>query len=107
MPLGGGHAIVCPEAFVHEEQLNTLRNRHSFCVDVTLEEAALLQTNLLHTAPDTLLIDPGFDQDLRGITGSGIPVDSLPPRQGGAHGRSVQMFHLTASPFLKSIQHAH
>jgi N-dimethylarginine dimethylaminohydrolase len=60
MPLGGGHAIVCPEAFVHEEQLNTLRNRHSFCVDVTLEEAALLQTNLLHTAPDTLLIDPGF-----------------------------------------------
>lgn len=60
MPLGGGEAIVCPEAFVEEAQFNTLMSRHSKYASISLSEAAALQSNLLSIAPDTVLIDPQF-----------------------------------------------
>ena len=99
MPLGGGHAIVCPEAFVHEEQLNTLRNRHSFCVDVTLEEAALLQTNLLHTAPDTLLIDPGFTRISEALLDLGYRLIHCPLDKVGHMGG---LFRCSSLPLRRS-----
>ena len=60
MPLGGGEAIVCPEAFVEEAQFNALMSRHSKYVSISLSEAATLQSNLLSLTPDTVLIDPQF-----------------------------------------------
>ena len=60
MPLGGGEAIVCPEAFVEEAQFNALMSRHSKHAIISLSEAAVLQSNLLSLTPDTVLIDPQF-----------------------------------------------
>lgn len=60
MPLGGGQAILCREAFRHEAERLAIELRHTDIVAITPEEAALLQSNLLHLAPDTLLIDPRF-----------------------------------------------
>ena len=66
MPLGGGQAIVCRDAFLHDHEREAIEQRHSAIAEISPEEAALLQSNLLHLAPDTVLIDPRF-QRLSGI----------------------------------------
>jgi len=99
MPLGSGHAILCPEAFVQEEQLNLLRKRHSSCIEVSLKEAALLQTNLLHTDPDTLVIDPSFVRLSEALKDKGYhlipcPLDKV--------GRMGGLFRCSTLPLRRS-----
>ena len=98
MPLGGGQAIMCPESFVEIEQLNLLKNKHSEIFEVSVEEAALLQTNLLHIAPDTLLIDPGFTRLAGVLKDAGYhlipcPLDMV--------GRMGGLFRCTTLPLLR------
>lgn len=62
MPLGEGDAIIAPEAFLQQGQLNQLKDRHSSIIKISVEEAALLQSNLLHLDARTLLIDPRFQR---------------------------------------------
>lgn len=99
MPLGGGHAIVCPEAFVEEEQLKLLKSRHSSCLEVSLEEAALLQTNLLHTAPDTLVIDPRFRRLGAALENQGYRLISCPLDMVGRMGG---LFRCSTLPLRRS-----
>lgn len=62
MPLGEGDAIIATEAFLQNGQLNRLKDRHSSIIKISVEEAALLQSNLLHLDARTLLIDPRFQR---------------------------------------------
>lgn len=99
MPLGGGYAIICPEAFVQEEQLNALKRRHSSCIEVTLEEAALLQTNLLLTAPDTVVIDPRFVRLGEALQQKGFRLISCPLDKVGRMGG---LFRCSTLPLRRS-----
>lgn len=72
MPLADGGALICNEAFIEVEQLNVLNNRHSYSINISLQEAAELQTNLLHVSPDTLLIDPRFGRVAQALRGKGF-----------------------------------
>ena len=47
MPLGKGDAIIAPESFLEQGQLDHLKNRHSSVIEISAKEAALLQSNLL------------------------------------------------------------
>lgn len=60
MPLGGGEAIACREAFLREEQWDALTSRFDDIIHIDLTQSALLQSNLLHLDAQTLLIDPRF-----------------------------------------------
>ena len=99
MPLGADCAIICPEAFVQEDQLSGLKGRHSSCIEVSLEEAALLQTNLLFTAPDTLVIDPQFDRLGQVLQDKGFRLISCPLDQVGRMGG---LFRCSTLPLRRS-----
>ena len=62
MPLGCGHAIVHKAAFLKSDQLNSLLQAHgqSGVLEVDATEAMLLQTNLFHVNPTTVLSDARF-----------------------------------------------
>ena len=87
------------EAFVEEEQLKLLKSRHSSCLEVSLEEAALLQTNLLHTAPDTLVIDPRFRRLGAALENQGYRLISCPLDMVGRMGG---LFRCSTLPLRRS-----
>lgn len=99
MPLGGDRAIICSEAFVQVEQLNALKKRHPSFIEVSLEEAALLQTNLLLTAPDTLVIDPRFVRLGRALEEKGFRLISCPLDKVGRMGG---LFRCSTLPLRRS-----
>lgn len=98
MPLGGGQALVCPDFFVHESELNLLVSRHSKLIPVSVEEAAKLQTNLLHLSPDTLLIDPGFTRVAGLLRQEGYRLVECPMEKVGRMGG---LFRCTTLPLLR------
>lgn len=98
MPLADGGALICDEAFIEEGQLNSLKNRHSYSIRVSLQEAAELQTNLLHVRPDTLLIDPRFKRLAGALRDKGFhllehPMDHV--------GRMGGLFRCTTMPLSR------
>ena len=99
MPLGGDCAIICSEAFVQEEQLKFLKKKHPSFIEVSLEEAALLQTNLLFTAPDTLVIDPRFVRLGRALEEKGFRLISCPLDKVGRMGG---LFRCSTLPLRRS-----
>ena len=95
MPLAKGDAIIAPEAFLEEEQLDRLKARHSSIINISAEEAALLQSNLLHLDARTLLIDPRFQRVGSALESLGYdlipcPMDSV--------GRMGGLFRCTTLP---------
>ncbi len=64
MPLGGGHAIVHKAAFLKADQLEALLDMHGRAgiLEVDASEAMLLQTNLFHVNPTTILSDARFER---------------------------------------------
>ena len=96
--LVGGEAIVCRGAFLKEDQLNALLSRFSHVIDISVQEAAELQSNLLHL-DDTLLIDPRFKRL------SGILSDRgyrLLPVQMDQVGKMGGLFRCTTLPLLRT-----
>ena len=98
MPLGHGDAIVCRDAFLDEAQLNRLLSRFNAVIDITLEEAALLQSNLLHLDPDTLLIDPRFTRLAGLLRQQGYQLLDVPMHHVGKMGG---LFRCTTLPLLR------
>lgn len=98
MPLGGGEAIVCPEAFIDPSQLNLLKKRHLRLVNISVDEAAMLQSNLLHVGPDTLLIDPSFKRLGEELQGLGYRLLDCAYDQVGRMGG---LFRCTTLPLLR------
>lgn len=100
MPLGLGHAIACPEFFVNQSEFEDLMSRHTGVIELTVEEAALLQSNLLHLAPDTLLIDPGFDRVSKALIERGYNLIECPMDKVGRMGG---LFRCTTLPLRRSL----
>lgn len=99
MPLATGEALICPEAFVHEDQLNTLMKRHSGSIEIDRSEAAQLQTNLLHIDPRTMLIDPRFERVGRALSAKGYRLVECPM---DLVGRMGGLFRCTTLPLHRS-----
>ena len=99
MPLGRGEAIVCRDAFLSEDQLNALLSRFSHVIDISLKEAAELQSNLLHLDPDTLLIDPRFERLSSILTQRGYRLLQVQMDQVGKMGG---LFRCTTLPLLRT-----
>ena len=95
MPLGGGDAIIAPEAFLEQEQLDLLKIRHSNIIEISAEEAALLQSNLLHLDARTLLIDPRFHRIGRALESLGYDLIPCPME---SVGRMGGLFRCTTLP---------
>ena len=95
MPLGKGDAIISPEAFLEQEQLDRLKNRHSSIIEISSEEAALLQSNLLHLDARTLLIDPRFQRVGRALESLGYDLIPCPME---SVGRMGGLFRCTTLP---------
>jgi N-dimethylarginine dimethylaminohydrolase len=95
MPLGGGEAIIAPEAFLQHRQLDALKSRHSSIIEISRDEAALLQSNLLHLDPHTLLIDPRFNRLGRTLESFGYSLISCPME---SVGRMGGLFRCTTLP---------
>lgn len=100
MPLGGGEAIICPEAFIEKSQLNSLVSRHSEIIEISLQEATMLQSNLLHIDPNTLLIDPLFKRLGGELEGLGYRLLSCPYDKVGRMGG---LFRCTTLPLLRKV----
>ncbi len=98
MPLGKGEAIVCPDAFIHDDQLNRLMARFSHVIEISLTEAALLQSNLLHIDPNTLLIDPRFTRVSDILKQRGYRLINVPMHHTGKMGG---LFRCTTLPLLR------
>lgn len=98
MPLGRGEAMVCREAFLHVDQLNALTARFSHVIDISLTEAALLQSNLLHIDPETLLIDPRFTRISEILQQRGYRLINVPMHHVGKMGG---LFRCTTLPLLR------
>ena len=99
MPLGHGEAIVCRDAFLKESQLNALLARFSHVIDISIQEASELQSNLLHLDPDTLLIDPRFKRLSDILTQRGYRLLQVPLDQVGKMGG---LFRCTTLPLLRT-----
>jgi len=95
MPLGGGEGIFCPDAFLYQSQLNELKKRHIKCIEISLEEGAQLQSNLVHINPTTLLIDPRFDRLSRLLESRGYTLVECPL---GSVGRMGGLFRCSTLP---------
>lgn len=98
MPLGRGEAMVCREAFLHADQLDALIARFSHVIDLSLTEAALLQSNLLHIDPETLLIDPRFTRISEILKQRGYRLINVPMHHVGKMGG---LFRCTTLPLLR------
>lgn len=98
MPLGGGEAIVCPAFFEEESELGYLNSLHTTLIEVSAQEAAQLQTNLLHLAPDTLLIDPQFERLSQVLQDKGYRLVHCPM---DCVGRMGGLFRCTTLPLLR------
>ena len=99
MPLGHGEAIVCRDAFLKEDQLNALLSRFSHVIDISVQEAAELQSNLLHLDPDTLLIDPRFKRLSGILSDRGYRLLQVQMDQVGKMGG---LFRCTTLPLLRT-----
>jgi len=99
MPLGHGEAIVCRDAFLKEDQLNALLSRFSHVIDISVQEAAELQSNLLHLDPDTLLIDPQFKRLSGILSDRGYRLLQVQMDQVGKMGG---LFRCTTLPLLRT-----
>lgn len=95
MPLGGGEAIFAPEAFLHQKQLDALKYKHSSFIDISIEEAALLQSNLLHLDARTILIDPRFQRVGNALESLGYDLIPCPME---SVGRMGGLFRCTTLP---------
>ena len=95
MPLGGGEAIIAPEAFLEQRQLDLLKNRHSSIITISGAEAALLQSNLLHLDARTILIDPRFQRVGRALESLGYTLIPCPME---SVGRMGGLFRCTTLP---------
>ena len=98
MPLGHGEAIVCREAFLNGRQRDDLLSRFKGTVDITLQEAALLQSNLLHLTPDTLLIDPRYQRLSQVLREMGYELVEVPMHHVGKMGG---LFRCATLPLLR------
>lgn len=98
MPLGRGEAMVCRDAFLHADQLDALIGRFSHVIDISLTEAALLQTNLLHIDPETVLIDPRFARISKILKQRGYRLIDVPMHHVGKMGG---LFRCTTLPLLR------
>ena len=98
MPLGHGEAIVCREAFLNGRQRDDLLSRFKGTVDITLQEAALLQSNLLHLTPDTLLIDPRYQRLSQVLREMGYELIEVPMHHVGKMGG---LFRCATLPLLR------
>lgn len=99
MPLGLGQAIVCPDAFLDRDQLHTLTDRFDEVINISLQEAALLQSNLLHVAPEVILIDPRFDRLSAILREKGYRLIQCPMNHVGKMGG---LFRCATLPLLRS-----
>ena len=95
MPLGGGDAIISPQAFLENKHLECLKNRHSNVIEISDVEAALLQSNLLHLDTRTLLIDPRFQRVGRALESLGYDLVPCPME---SVGRMGGLFRCTTLP---------
>ena len=114
MPLGHGEAEQSLERVMNEAALcestwggssfheglymDDLLSRFKGTVDITLQEAALLQSNLLHLTPDTLLIDPRFQRLSQILRGMGYELIEVPMHHVGKMGG---LFRCTTLPLLR------
>lgn len=98
MPLGRGDALVCPDFFVHQDDVNLLKHRHSRVIEVTAKEASQLQTNLLHLNPDTLFIDPTFHRVAEALKDLGYHLKECPLDRVGRMGG---LFRCTTLPLVR------
>lgn len=98
MPLGGGEAIMCRDAFLSQGQFDALASRFSDIIDISTEEAALLQSNLLHVAPDVVLMDPRFKRLGEALRNRGYRLIDCPMDQVGKMGG---LFRCTTLPLLR------
>lgn len=98
MPLGKGEAIVCRDAFLDPQQLEGLLSRFSHILEISLQEAALLQSNLLHLNPETLLIDPRFSRIGDVLRHRGYRLVEVPMHNVGKMGG---LFRCTTLPLLR------
>ena len=97
-PLGQGEAIVCQDAFLDAQQLNGLLSRFSHTLNISLQEAALLHSNLLHLDPETLLIDPRFNRISDALRSRGYRLIEVPMHHVGKMGG---LFRCTTLPLLR------
>jgi len=95
MPLGRGDALICPGFFVHDEDVNYLKKRHSRVIEVTPQEASQLQTNLLHLNPNTVIIDPNFKRVAEALKGLDYHLKECPLDRVGRMGG---LFRCTTLP---------
>ena len=95
MPLGGGDAIIAPEAFLQYSLLEALKKRHSSVIDISSNEAALLQSNLLHLDERTILIDPRFKRVGSALESLGYALIPCPME---SVGRMGGLFRCTTLP---------
>ena len=98
MPLGGGEAILCPDAFLKPDQLEALSRRFRDIIEISTEEAALLQSNLLHVAPNVILMDPRFTRLSEALRSRGYRLIDCPMDQVGKMGG---LFRCTTLPLLR------
>lgn len=98
MPLGLGQAIICPDFFADGAELAQLESRHSAVFPISREEGALLQSNLLHLSPDTLLIDPGFKRLAGILKAAGYHLIECPM---DLVGRMGGLFRCTTLPLFR------
>lgn len=78
-PLGGGHALFCPEGFVHPEDVDFLRERFAGrYAEVTVEEMAGMQCNLFSVSPHQAISEPRFERVNAVLRGWGYEVRTVP-----------------------------
>jgi len=78
-PLGGGHALFCPEGFVHPEDVDFLRAHFAGkYAEVTVDEMAGMQCNLFSINASQVISEERFERVNAVLRGWGYEVLTVP-----------------------------
>ena len=81
-PLGLGHALLCPEGFVHRSDVDFLRSRYAGrCAEVSVEEMAAMQCNLFSISPSIVVSEERFNRVNGILRAWGYDVLTVPYRE--------------------------
>lgn len=81
-PLGRGHALFCPQGFVHAGDVDFLRTRFAgLFAEVSVEEMAAMQCNLFSITPSQVVSDERFERVNHILRGWGYEVLTVPYRE--------------------------
>jgi N-dimethylarginine dimethylaminohydrolase len=81
-PLGLGHALLCPEGFVHTADVEFVKEKYAGrFAEVTVEEMASMQCNLFSISPSVVVSEERFHRVNAQLTAWGYTVLTVPYRE--------------------------